>query len=123
MSLKRCVTIGTIWSATANWGREIVNFVIFFVLARILGPEAYGLLGMAMIVVAFTQIFIVESVGEALIQRKDLEPGHLDCGFWLLLFMAVLLALISFWAAYMVAALFDQPTVADLVRWLSILPV
>src|SRR3546814_9531862 len=37
--------------------------------------------------------------------------------------MAVLLALISFWAADMVAALFDQPTVADLVRWLSILPV
>lgn len=123
MSLKRRVTIGTIWSATANWGREIVNFVIFFVLARLLGPEAYGLLGMAMIVVAFTQIFIVESVGEALIQRKDLEPGHLDAVFWLLLGMAVLLMLISFAAADMVGALFGQPTVADLVRWLSVLPV
>src|SRR3546814_9816343 len=95
MSLKRCVTIGTIWSATANWGREIVNFVIFFVLARILGPEAYGLLGMAMIVVAFTQIFIVESVGEALIQRKDLEPGHLVSRLMLEINIAVLLAYIS----------------------------
>src|SRR3546814_5268728 len=37
--------------------------------------------------------------------------------------MAVLVALISFCAADMVAALFGQPTVADLVRWLSILPV
>src|SRR3546814_13396158 len=83
--------------STSLFRSSIVKFVIFFVLARILGPEAYGLLGMAMIVVAFTQIFIVESVGEALIQRKDLEPGHLDAVFWLLLFMAVLLALISFW--------------------------
>src|SRR3546814_20723513 len=100
--------------STSLFRSSIVKFVIFFVLARILGPEAYGLLGMAMIVVSFTQIFIVESVCEALIQRKDLEPGHLDAVFWLLLFMAVLLAFISFCAAYMVDALFGKPTVAEL---------
>ena len=69
------------------------NFLIFLVLARLLGPEAYGLLALSMIVPALGELVLSRGGwNEALIQKSELDPAHLDSVFWLLVVLAGLLS-------------------------------
>jgi O-antigen/teichoic acid export membrane protein len=123
MSMKRRVTRGVVWATAGAWGREAAGFAVFLILARLLGPEAYGLVAMATVVIAVAQLLVDDVIQGPLIQRQDLEPGHLDAAFWSLLALAVALMLAAIAAAGPVAALFGEPEVATLIRWLSVLPV
>jgi O-antigen/teichoic acid export membrane protein len=123
MSMKRGATLAVLWAAVGTCGREGIGFFIFLVLARILGPEAYGLVGMALAVVAVGQVFLINSLEPVIVQRQDLEPGHLDAAFWSLVGLAALLMLVAIGAAPAVASMFGEPEVAKLVWWLSGLPV
>ncbi len=93
MSLKRRVTIGVLWSVVGNWAEQVCAFITFTIMARLLGAEVFGLVAMAIIVVGFAEILIRQSITEALIQRQQLEPGHLDAAFWSLLALAAGLTL------------------------------
>jgi PST family polysaccharide transporter len=111
------------WATAGAWGREAAGFAVFLILARLLGPEVYGLVAMAMVVIALARPLVADVLQEPLIQRQNLEPGHLDAAFWSLLAFAVVLMLAAMAAAGPVAILFDEPEVARLIRWLSMLPV
>lgn len=119
MSLRRRITIGTIWSAVGSWGEQFIAFLIFLALARLLGPKAYGLVGMAMVVTGFGIALVARGFSWALVQHKELEPGHLDAAFWFLLIFGVALMIAAMASADVVAAIFGEPEVAGLLLWLS----
>jgi O-antigen/teichoic acid export membrane protein len=123
MSLRRRASLGVVWATAGAWGREAAGFAVFLILARLLGPEAYGLVAMASVVIAVAQLLVADVIQEPLIQRQKLEPGHLDAAFWSLVTLATALMLAAMAAAGSVAALFDEPEVATLIWWLSPLPV
>jgi O-antigen/teichoic acid export membrane protein len=122
MNLRRRVARGLFWSILQTWSGMVFGFVVLIVLGRLLGPEAYGLLAMAMIVITFGDLFVSDSgFGEAIIQRKELNDDHCDAAFWLLLGSSVVAMAVFMVIAPLVAASFDQPLVADLVRVLSLI--
>ena len=47
ISLTRKAFVGTSWSALSNIARQVLSFFSVAILARLLGPSAYGLMGMA----------------------------------------------------------------------------
>ena len=57
---------------------------------------------------------------EAIIQRSDLEPLHLDTVFWSVFALAVGLALTAWLSAPLLARAFDAPELARLVPWLAL---
>ena len=70
-SLKSTATKGIIWSAVDKFAVQMGQFVVSIVLARILLPEDFGLLGMLAIFIALSQTFIESGMGLGLIQRQD----------------------------------------------------
>jgi O-antigen/teichoic acid export membrane protein len=60
------------------------GFVIKVVLARILFPEEFGIVGMALVFTSFVEVFNDLGFGAALIQKKDskLSPAHFHTAFW-----------------------------------------
>lgn len=116
------VAAGVLWTAVAAWGREVVNLGITLVLARWLGPEAYGAVGMAGIVVMLGQLLVGRGLREALIQRKDLSRAQLDTAFWLFCALGISASIASLALASPLATFFDAPEIADLTRALSALP-
>jgi O-antigen/teichoic acid export membrane protein len=121
MNLRRRVAHGLFWSILSTWTGMVSGFVILVALGRLLGPESFGLIAMAMIVIAFGDLFVVDSgFGEAIIQRKELSDDHCDAAFWLLLGSSVIAMAVFMVIAPLAAASFDQPLVADLVRALSL---
>ncbi|MBF2000863.1 MAG: MOP flippase family protein [Synechococcales cyanobacterium M58_A2018_015] len=120
MSLKQKAVKGVIWSILESWGSRVITLVVFFILARLLGPEAFGLVALASVFVAFIQIFLDQGLGESIVQRQNLEPEHLDSAFWMNVGTGLCLSAFGILGADWVAGLFKQPELTPVLRWLSL---
>src|SRR5437762_8688077 len=119
-SLKSRVVRGVFWTSMDSWGRQVLAFVLYAALARLVGPESFGLVALGVVYVAFVEIFVTQGFGTALVQRKTLEDGHLNSAFWISLIMAAALTLATVLLAERVAIIFAEPRLAELLRWLSV---
>jgi PST family polysaccharide transporter len=112
---------GALWLSAESWGKQLLQFLLFVILARLLGPEAYGLLAMAILVTAIGDVLITYGGwSEALIQRRDLDARHTDTVFWFLLALASFMVLLAMGLAAPVAAAFRQPELGGIIVWLSL---
>jgi O-antigen/teichoic acid export membrane protein len=121
MGLKQKAAKGVVWSVIQNWGGQAVSLIVFFILARLLGPTEFGLVALANVFLAFMQVFLSEGFAKALIQRETIEPAHLDTVFWLNLAVSLVLFGTTLAAADNIAGLFQEPELAPILRGFSIL--
>jgi len=89
------------------------------VLTRLLDPSAFGLVGMATVFVAFVSIFAEQGLGQAIVQRQDLNPQHLDTAFWTNLIIGAGLTIFGILISGVVARLYDEPQLQPVVAALS----
>ncbi len=120
MNLRQKAANGVVWSAIQKWGAEGVAFLTFVVLSRLLEPEAFGLVALAMVFTVFVKIFQDQGFGVAIVQRADLEREHLDTAFWISVATGSSLMLAGIAASGLVAAFFQEPQLAPVLRWLSL---
>ncbi|MEA5598362.1 MOP flippase family protein [Rivularia sp. UHCC 0363] len=120
MSLKQKAIKGVIWSAVESWGQQAISFGIFFLLARLLGPESFGLVALASVFLAFVQVFLDQGLSQAIVQRHELEEEHLDTAFWTNISISVLLTTLSIACASFVANFYNEPQLTPIIRWLSL---
>lgn len=110
---------GVKWSALQILGSRVITLLVFIALARILAPTAFGLVSLAAVFVSLMQVFIDQGFSQAIIQRRDLAPGHLDSAFWSSLGLGLLLTVVGVASAGTVADVLNQPDLAPILRWLS----
>ncbi len=120
MSLKQNAIRGAMWSALEKWGGQFASTAIFLLLARMLGTKAFGLVALASVFLAFMQIFLDQGFAQAIIQRDELEPEHLDTAFWTSVLMGLLFVLLVFVGAESVANFYREPELAPIIRWMSL---
>lgn len=110
---------GVAWSAVRNWGSRVITLAVWIVLARLLSEEAFGLVAAATAYVAFINVFVEQGFVSAIIQREDVEDGHLDTAFWTSVGLGVAFAGASVAAAPYVAGFFDQPQLGPVIAWMA----
>lgn len=120
MNLRSQAIKGVIWSAIEKFGGQAVSFVVFFLLARLLEPEAFGLVALATVFLTFMQVFLEQGFTDAIIQRQEVEPEHLDTAFWISIGIGIVLTSISMAIAGVVANVFHQPDITPIIRCLSL---
>jgi O-antigen/teichoic acid export membrane protein len=118
-NLRQKTIKGVIWSAIQSWGRQLISSFIFFILARILGPEAFGLVASAWIFLAFIDVFLDQGFSTAIIQRHEIEDEHLNTAFWINLLIGLSLTGLSFASAGLIAHLLKQPQLTEIIHFLS----
>jgi len=79
-----------------SFGMQGIAFVVGLVLARLLDPTDYGVLGMLTVFIAFSQVFVQSGLNTALIQKKDADETDFSSAFWLSLGVALALYLLLF---------------------------
>ncbi|UCD97595.1 MAG: MOP flippase family protein [Chloroflexota bacterium] len=120
MNLRKKAAKGVVWSIIQKWGRAGISTISFIVLARILPPEAFGLVALATVFTAFVEIFLDNGFTAAIVQREDLEPEHLDTAFWTSVLMGVILTVVGILLSGFVASLFKEPDLEPILEWLSV---
>ena len=120
MYLKDQAVLGIEWTAGAKVAKLILQFIISVVLARLLTPKDFGLIGMIVVFTGFAALFSEMGFGTALIQRKVIEERHLSSIFWLNIVVGLILTCIFFAAAPLVSKLYSEPRLKTLTMLVSI---
>ena len=82
MSLKQAAVSGVKWSSISQFGQQGMQFITTAILARLLSPSDFGLVGIAMVVTGFLTLFKDLGTSAAIIQRKNLSEPLLSSIFW-----------------------------------------
>jgi O-antigen/teichoic acid export membrane protein len=77
-NLRHATVRGVKWSALAQVFTQVANFSVSIVLARLLGPQSYGLVGMVTVFTGFAAVLNDIGIGSALIQRKTITQEHIN---------------------------------------------
>jgi PST family polysaccharide transporter len=110
---------GAKWSVLERVANQAFHFVISIVLARLLLPEAFGTVGMILILVGFANMVADTGFAAALIQRKELSDAHIHSVFWFNIAIGIALTILMFSCAPAVARFYDKPVLASLTEALS----
>ncbi|GAA0594929.1 oligosaccharide flippase family protein [Caenispirillum bisanense] len=103
------------WALGSRWIVRLLGLISTIVLARLLTPEDFGLVSMAMIILAFTEAVLEFGVRTVLIHHDTLTRDDYDTAWTMNLIQAVLAAAITFALAYPAAVYFDDPRVPPVV--------
>ena len=117
--LQRRVASGLTWTMVHTWGGQALSLVVFIILARLLVPEDFGLVALAMVFVALAQLVVDQGLGDALIQRREITADHIDTAFWVAVATGILLTAVTILLAAPIAAVVGEPELAPILRVLS----
>lgn len=115
-SLKDKAVKGVVWNAINSYAIKGIQFVIGIVLARLLTPSDYGLVGMTAIFFAISNVFIDSGFSSALVQKKDRNEDDYCTVFYVNLTVSLFFFCLLFITAPYVADFFKQPLLKDLMR-------
>ena len=115
-SLKDKTVKGVGWSAIDNVAQYAVSFIVSIVLARLLSPEDYGLLGIIAIFTAVCTALINGGFVSALIRKKDASEDDYNTAFIVNFGMSLLLYTIIFFCAPAISRFFGRDELIALTR-------
>ena len=115
-SLKDKTVKGVAWSGIDNVVQMGVTFVVSIVLARLLSPDDYGLLGLIAVFTAVCQALINGGFTTALIRKKDATDDDYNTVFISNLGMSLLLYAIIYFCSPAIANFFERQELVALTR-------
>lgn len=115
-SLKDKTVKGLGWSAIDNVAQYAVSFLVSIILARLLSPEDYGLLGLVAIFTAVCTTIINGGFGTALIRKKEAKEDDYNTTFIVNLCMSLILYAIIFCCSPLIARFFNRYELVSLTR-------
>ncbi len=118
--LKKKTVSGVLWSLTGQFSVQGIQFLVSIVLARLLSPDDYGMIGMLAIFLAISQVFIDGGFSSALIQKKDCDNTTYSTVFYINVGISLVCYGILFVSAPLIADFYGQPLLKDIARVSSV---
>ena len=107
---------GVKWSAIGNFSNTIVSFLLGIVLARLLDPSDYGIVGMTAIFFAIAGIFVDGGLGAALIRKKDITDEDCSTIFYFNITVSIFVYGILFFLSPYIADVLKVPVLKEVIR-------
>ncbi|GGM97862.1 lipopolysaccharide biosynthesis protein [Shewanella xiamenensis] len=124
MSLKAKALSGLVWSASDKLITQFGYFAVTLYIAKQIGPEAFGLIGMLTIFMLLTESVISNGFSQALVQRsKQLTEADASTVFYINLVWGVFIYAVLFVTAPLIAQFYQKPELVDIARWLFLIVI
>lgn len=120
MNLRVKTLSGLKWSFTENAVKYLVQFLIGLVLARLLSPAEYGIIGMAMVFVAVSESFVNSGLTHALIRKMDCTEDDYNTMFYTNIGMGLVTFSVLFLSAKAIANFYHNAALYNVVRVMAI---
>lgn len=119
-SIKKSLIHGVAYTALAKYSGVIISLVISAILARLISPKEFGIMSVAMVLIAFFSIFTDFGIGPAIIQKKELSKddysGIFSFCFWIGLFLSISF----FFCSGLIADFYKTETLRTVCQLLSL---
>ncbi|MEL7588549.1 MAG: MOP flippase family protein [Prolixibacteraceae bacterium] len=116
MSLKQKTVSGIFWSFIDTFAGQGIQFLTGIVLARILSPREFGLIGMIAVFIAVSESFINSGFGSALIRKKDCTQNDFSTVFYFNMTAGLVVFLLLYFLAPVISNFFDEPALKPIVQ-------
>ena len=113
---KNKVISGLIWQYAEKCGAEVIQFIVSIVIARILSPSDYGLIGLITVFISVAGVFVSSGLGQALVQRKEIDNKDYSTVFFYSIAFSVVIYGILFFSAPHIATFYNSPILIQIVR-------
>ena len=120
-SLKNKTITGMFWSFSDLISKQGINFLIQVILARLLLPKDFGIIGMITVFIAISQSFIDSGFGNALIRENKASQEDYSTVFYFNLAMAVVMYIVLFFSADAISSFFNEPQLVAILRVLALI--
>lgn len=122
-NLKQKATSSLKWSAIERLATQLVQLIVMLVLARILGPHAFGLIGMLAVFIAVSQVFVDSGLSSALIRKLDRSELDYSTAFYFNIGIALACYTLLYFCAPYIAHFYQQPELTPLTRVLALVVI
>lgn len=116
LSLKSQTKRGLYWSAASNIASQGMRFVFGLILARLLSPDTYGVIGILTVFICVVSIFIDCGFSQALIRKQDRKQVDFSTEFYFNVGVGLFCYLLLFVAAPFIAEFYDMSILSPVLR-------
>jgi O-antigen/teichoic acid export membrane protein len=120
-SIKRQAKSGLLWSIAERFSVQGIQFLIMIVMARLLSPSDYGIIGMLAIFIAISQSLIDSGFSQALIRKQDRTELDNSTVFYFNIVVGTILYGLLFVSAPYIADFYNEPLLTPVMRWVSVI--
>ena len=115
-NLKDRAINAVIWSLIERFGNQLVQFFIGLILARLLMPDDYGLVGMILIFISLSTVISEGGFSSALIRQTNVDEKVFSSVFWFNLVSALLCYIFLFSASSLIADFFKHEELELIIK-------
>jgi len=119
-SLKQKTVSGLIWSFVDTMAGQGITFIVGIILARLLSPREFGLIGMLTVFIAVSQSFIDSGFSNALIRKKDCSNTDYSTVFYFNLAVGVLFFILLYLSAPPISGFFNEPELTAILQVMGV---
>ncbi len=119
-SLKQKTAKGVLWSAIEQFSVQIIQFVLGLIMARILSPHDYGLVGMILVFTSIAQTFVDSGFSNALIRKQNKTEVDYSTAFYFNIVVGLVAYFILFFLSPLIARFYNEPLLELLTKAISI---
>ncbi|KIA99836.1 lipopolysaccharide biosynthesis protein [Flavobacterium sp. KMS] len=116
MSLKKQALRGFIWSFLQQFSTQLITFLVQIILARILLPSEFGLIGMLTVFIGIGTALFEGGMTSSLIRVSKIDSRDYSTVFFFNLGVSLLIYLLFFLSAPYIALFYRQPILTDIAR-------
>jgi O-antigen/teichoic acid export membrane protein len=112
--------LGLFWSFIDSVAGQGITFIAGIILARLLSPDDFGLIGMLTIFIALSQTFIDSGFRQALIRKQNCTDADYSTIFYFNVIAGILFYFILFFSAGSISNFFNEPILKEIIRVLGL---
>jgi len=116
LSLKQKTISGLTWSFIDNITGQGISFIIGIILARLLNPKEFGLIGMMAIFIAVSQLLLDSGLGQSLIRKQNCTQEDYSTVFYFNFAVGCLSYILLFACADLISIFFHEPILKNLIK-------
>lgn len=121
--VNRRIAIGAGWMVLLRWTDRAIGLVSIAILARLLTPEDFGLMGYAMLFMAILELFFLFGLETALIRDQEATRESYNTAWTLQILKGLVLSVLLVASARAVATFFEEPSIVAILYWVAVIPV
>jgi PST family polysaccharide transporter len=119
--LKQKLLAGTFWNSLSQVGNMVINFGLTFLLARLLTPADFGLIGMIMVVAGFLGYFSEFGMMAGIIRKIEPDEVYTNTAFWSGILFSIVIYVLLYLISPWIALFYKEPQLIALNRVLSLM--
>ncbi len=117
---KKKLLSGFLWNLGEKLLIQIITFVVGLILARKLGPDAYGVVATVSVIISILTVVTNLYTGTYLMRKKQVDSVDMNTAFFFNLTISILLYVALFFAAPLISSFYEKPELSSLLRVMGV---